>query len=194
MVVKRSWCSCTAELGAVAELLALLLGGSIDVDPGTVHVHFAVADLVEPSPGEESGAGRCVAGNGEVVVRSQRAGTDHALDDAEGLAVVVGERELARTAEVTGTAYDCDVVCGASFEGSGGADRSLSVVSFAREVASVCFKRVGVRVVLEIVRCERVVLAVNGQRIVHLHMSNGGSHKGEAGNEDVLESHVVDVV
>lgn len=173
-----------------------MLGGSrsIDVDPGTVHVHFAVADLVEPSPGEECGTGRCVAGNGEVVVRGQWAGADHALDDAEGLAIVVGERELTRTAEVSGTANDCDVVCGASFEGSSSADRGLSVVSFAREVASVCVERAGVRVVLEIVRCERIVLAVDGQWIIHLHMSNSRSHKGEASNEDILESHVVDVV
>jgi len=95
---------------------------------------------------------------------------------------------------VSGTACESDVVCGASLEGSGSAYRELSVIPFAREVASVCVERASVGVVLEVVGCERVMLAVDGQRIVHLHMSDCRSHKGETGDEDVLESHVVDVV
>jgi len=100
VVVERSWSCCTAELGAVSNLVTLLLRSSrsIDVNPSAVHVHLAVANLVEPSPGKESGARWCVAGNGKVVVGSQWAGTDDALDHAKGLAVVVGKRDLAGAA------------------------------------------------------------------------------------------------
>lgn len=95
---------------------------SLDVDPCAVHVHLTVSDFIEPGPGEESSARRCVAGNSEVVVGSQWAGTDDALDHAEGRAVVVGKRDLTRATAVSGTASKCDVVFGASLESSGRAN------------------------------------------------------------------------
>jgi len=94
MVVEGSRACRAAELGTVADLPALLLRGacrSLDVDPGAVHVHFAIANLVEPSPGEEGSTGRSVAGNGEVVIGSQWAATDNTLDDTESFAIIVRE-------------------------------------------------------------------------------------------------------
>lgn len=144
VVVERRWSRLAAELSAVTNLLTLLFGGSGNIDPGAVHVHFAIANLVEPSPGEKGSARWCVTGNGEVIAGSQGAASNDTLDDAESLAVVVGKRDLARSAEVSSAACDCDVVCCASLEGSGCAEGALVLVTFAWEVRAICVEGTGV--------------------------------------------------
>lgn len=64
--------------------------GAFDGDTSTVHIHFSVADQIEPSPTEEDIGGRGgVCRNGEIVLQSDRASTDHGLDDFPSVAVVV---------------------------------------------------------------------------------------------------------
>lgn len=83
---------------------------SLDGDLRAVHVHLTVADLVEPSPGQQSLSAGSVGGDLEVVLLGQRAATDDGLDHFPGLAFVVRERDLARPSAVTGTASNVHLV------------------------------------------------------------------------------------
>lgn len=60
--------------GAMGEAFEALLGAAGDGDGGAVHVHFAVADLVEPGPSEGVVAGGDHGGNGEAELVGTAAG------------------------------------------------------------------------------------------------------------------------
>ena len=99
-----------------------LLGAAGDGDGGAVHVHFTVADLVEPGPSEGVLAGGDtfgdgvleLAGAGAVGVASDVAGsacgaaTDDGVDDlplgAGGRSFIGGERDLAGSTTMGGAA------------------------------------------------------------------------------------------
>jgi len=80
------------------------LGVAADGDERAVHVHLAVANLVEPGPSQESLAIGSIGGNRELVLLGDRTIAQHGLNDLECFAPVVGQRNLARTAIVSGTA------------------------------------------------------------------------------------------
>lgn len=75
-----------------------------DGDRGTVHVHLAVARVVEPRPGEDGIAGLCFGGDGKVEAVVAAGGIDtpalDRLDHLERLAAVVRKRQLAGAAVV----------------------------------------------------------------------------------------------
>lgn len=76
----------------------------------TVHVHLAVANLVEPRPSQKSVARRRIRRNLEFVLLREGAAAEHRLDDMESLAGVVGERDLAGSSPVRGTARKLHLV------------------------------------------------------------------------------------
>lgn len=82
-------------------VLIYTLGSGITVaraangDHSTVHVHFAVTDFVEPSPGEERVPVRCVGGNIERVLLRNGTITLHRLDNLKSLALVISQSKLA---------------------------------------------------------------------------------------------------
>jgi hypothetical protein len=85
---------------------------------GAVHVHFAVANLVEPAPGKKCLPCWGIRGNGKGVVGSQGAATLHGFNDSERLSSVVRERQLARATAVSSTAFQRHAVLLAAFVGS----------------------------------------------------------------------------
>lgn len=60
-----------------------------NVDLGAVHVHLAVANFVEPGPGEKSLTRGRVGGHGELVLLVDGAATQYGVNDMEVLALVV---------------------------------------------------------------------------------------------------------
>ena len=147
-----------------------------DGDNGAVHVHLAVADLVEPAPAKEGLTSRGVVGEGEVVagVTLDRAVSDVRVDDGPSAATVVGQGGLAATTIVRGATGDGHAV---RLTRSPGGDRLTLrsahevVVALAREVASITGERVGHGVVD--VSGEVVELASERRRVLHLHVSGG---------------------
>ena len=106
----------SCEVGFVEGLVGALVGAAGDFDGGAVHVHFAVADFVEPGPGQGVCAWLDARGDGKAVCirvrgRGGVVGSDVAgdifggaaafdgVDDhpggALGCRVVGGERDLA---------------------------------------------------------------------------------------------------
>ena len=79
-------------------------GAVVDGNGRAVHVHLAVADEVEPRPREQGFAGGRGRRDGEVIRVDERAAAHDRLDDLEGRAVVVAERDLARASAVSGGA------------------------------------------------------------------------------------------
>lgn len=75
---------------------------AVDDDVRAVHVHFAVAEHVEPRPGKHGVSGRRVVGNVEWIAAAFiRSAASHAsLNDGPCLAIVVGQGRLAGSAAV----------------------------------------------------------------------------------------------
>lgn len=74
---------------------SVAVAGTTNFDHGTVHVHLAVANLVEPRPSEESITAWCIRGDIELVLLSNRAVTLDRLNDLEGLTLVISQGKLA---------------------------------------------------------------------------------------------------
>ena len=159
-------------------------GVAADGDLGAVHVHLAVADLVEPCPGEEGLTGWSIGGDLELVLVIQRASTDHGVDDVEGLALVVGEGDLARATIVGSAALEFNLVLltglivGHGFEGVVG-------VSLAGEIRPGGGQRVGVGVVLLAVGI-LVQRAADRERLGHLDVSECGRRQQSAGQKEAF--------
>ena len=178
------------EVGAAAEAGAGLRGaadllGADDVDGRAVHVHLAVADLVEPRPREEGLARGGVAGDleGEGRVADDGAVADVRVDDLERLAAVEGERGLARAAVVGSAAGDGHAVrLAGSPVGDSLALRRVEegVVALAREVAAAGAKRV-LHVVVD---ARGVLVELGAQRRGVLHLHVGRRQAQEGGSED----------
>lgn len=159
-------------------------------------IQLSVTDIVEPSPGEEGVLGRRGVGRqGEGERRSacDRAVTDVAVDDCEGLAVVEGEGSLATTAVVVGTASDGHVVLLTGLPSSDGRGRSGSEEvqgALAGEVAARSTQRAGDAVV-DVLAGEGVLLGSQRRRVGDGHMSRGLAGKQhDRGDEDGLHGAV----
>lgn len=128
---------------AIHRLLSLVLspsmssrGGANNVHPRAVHVHFAIADEVEPSPGKQNGARRSEVWDGKIIRQGDRASSNHRLDDLEILAIVVRERKLARAPSVLCSADDGHVVLLACLVRGSRSDRGLRLESFAWKICA----------------------------------------------------------
>ena len=173
---------------------------SSDGDGRAVHVHLAVADAVVPGPSKDGLAGLSIGGDGEVVLASERAVTDVGLDDGEAGALVVAERELARTAAVGSSAGSGHVVGLTRNKGSGalaGSSAKVDVVALARIVGAGVLEGSGHGVVDATRVGVGVELGPEGGREGHFDVGGGdlgtckqGGH--EAGGEGVV--HHVDGV
>ena len=173
--------------GSSALLDGALGTASSDGDGRAVLVHLTVSDLVVPRPREEGLAGLGIGWDGEVVVLLQGAAADDGLDDGEGLALVVAERDLAGSAAVGSSADDADVVRLALGEVGcrpSSVRSEIRVVAFARVVAAIGAERSLHRVVD--VGGEGVGLGPERGRKVHLHVSCGAAGK-ESGHEALDE-------
>lgn len=151
----------------------------LDGDVGAVHVHFAVADVVEPGPGKDGLAGRRVVGQRKWPGRLERAAANVRLNGREGVAAVVRERDLAAAAIVRGAALDAKCVATSSAPRHDGAALrrvEQGVVALARKVGPVGGERVD-HVVVNVGRV-RVVLGAERRRARHLHVP--GRHRDEA--------------
>lgn len=88
-------------LGGLLDLTVLGVDSSVAVagatngDHSAVHVHLAVANLVEPRPSEESITRWCVRGDIKLVLLRNRAVTLDGLNDLEGLTLVIRQGKLA---------------------------------------------------------------------------------------------------
>ena len=174
---------------AFLEFLGGALGGATrDSDGGAVHVHLAVADTVEPGPGEgvfasldslwdfevESVGIGGVRAAGHVAVDIGRAATLERLDDLPlrglGGLQVGGQTDLTGTTAVGGAADESQRVRLADGDdclGLGGLEGV--VAKLAREVAAVCCQR---RVV------ESVLAIRGGAAHDHVGVDHGGTHQG----------------
>ncbi|KAI6761568.1 hypothetical protein HG531_002121 [Fusarium graminearum] len=173
------------------------LGATLDGDSSTVHVHLTVTNLVKPAPGEDGLAGGSIRGNLEVERRStsSRAVTDVGVDDLPRLALVEGQRSLARTTTVVSTTGDLHGLLAASIPvGDRGTLGSTEerVVALARKVATAGLKRSG-HAVVDIAAGVRVILGLERGRGDHLHVCLGQTSQTEAESEGV-EVHFVVVV
>lgn len=155
---------------------------------GAVHVHFAVANVVEPRPGKEGLAGGGIVRQGKGPARLERAAADEGLDDGKGAAAVVRERRLAAAAVVRGAALDREAVAAACRPGRHGAAlRRVEqvVVALAGEVAAARGQG-AVHVVVDVCRVG-VVLGAERGRVAHLHVALGeGCHEAGEGGEGEL--------
>lgn len=160
----------------------------LDRDVRAVHVHLAVANLVEPRPGKEGVAGGRVGGQGEVPFRGERAAADKGADDGEGGAGVVGQRDLARAALVGGAALERDAV-GLAGGPVGHGPALVGVEQLVVALARVRGARVREGVVHVVVDAGGVgvVLGPEGRRRRHLHVGGGEAREGE---DDDAEMHL----
>lgn len=168
--------------------LAELLGASSDGDGGAVHVHLAVTDLVEPSPGKQSITGRSVVGESKAVagVTHDRAVANVGVDSLPGVATIKGQRSLATAAVVGSTASDGHGVGLARSPG----DNRLALRSTNELVVSLAGKvgarsREGRRHAVVDVGGELVELGAESRRVLHLHVSRaerGEAKKGGSGS------------
>lgn len=154
-------------VGELAVLFAITTT-STNIDLGTVHVHLAVANLVEPGPGNESLAVRSVRWDLEVVGFVDGASADDGVDNMEVVTLVVRERNLTRTTLVSSTAGHGHLV-GLALRVVGGGMEWVFSVALAREVFTTGRQRVGVRVVLLALGI-LVQWAADGQRLAQLHV------------------------
>lgn len=122
------------------------LAGTTDGHSSAVHVHLAVADLVEPGPGEDGVAGGSVVRQGEIVARvtHDRTVTHVRVDNLPRVAAVEGQRSLATAAIMGSVARDGHLVRLARSPSHdrlslGSADEV--VVSLAGEVAAARIER-----------------------------------------------------
>lgn len=134
-------------ISAVDHLATLAAALAANVDLSAVHVHFTVADLVEPTPGKQSLTRGSIRRDCELVLLVYGAASEDGVDNLEGLALVVRQRDLARTTLMSGTTSEFQrvavtrVVVGSRVEW-------VVRVALAREVRAISRQRVGVRVVL----------------------------------------------
>lgn len=127
-------------LGAAREAAAAARDGH----RGAVHVHLALARLVEPCPGEDGFPALCLLWDldFERLARAHGAGADEALDHFEGCAGVVGEGDLAGAAVVVGAggvadAHGLDGAGGPGLDGGAFGGGEQLVVVLAGVVAAV---------------------------------------------------------
>lgn len=153
-----------------------------------VHVHLAVANLVEPRPGKEGVARGRVGGQGEPPILGERASADKGADDGEGGAGVVGQRDLARAALVGGAALERDAV-GLAGGPVGHGPALVGVEQLVVALARVRGARVREGVVHVVVDAGGVgvVLGPEGRRRRHLHVGGGEAREGE---DDEAELHL----
>lgn len=71
------------------------IGAALDFNLSTVHIHLTVSLDVKPAPREQRLAARRKRGDLEVPFKLERAAAHVRLDHAEGLAVIITERDLA---------------------------------------------------------------------------------------------------
>lgn len=175
------------HVGETGEVAAL---GAVDGDGRAVHVHLAVADVVEPGPGEDGVAAGGVLGDGEVPGGLEGAVAQVGLDDLPGGAAVVGQRGLAAAAAVGRRALDGEAVGLAGLPlGDGSASRGAEVAEepLAGEVGAALGQR-AVHAVVDLGGV-RVVLGAEGGRVAHLHVSGGeGDHTEGGGGRGERES------
>lgn len=158
-------------------LVVSLGGASSDGDGGAVHVHLAVANLVEPGPGEDDIARGGVRGDGEVEVGGTRGGAvaNVRVNDGPRAALVEGERGLAATTAVVGTTGDGHLVGSTGLVLGGGLARvgaEEGVVSLAGEVATAGGER-GRHGVVDVAAGVGVGLGLEGRGRSHFHVSLG---------------------
>lgn len=127
-------------------------GSLIDGNGSAVHVHLAIADLVEPGPGEQRISSWGIAGDVQVefLAAAQGAATDVGVDNRPCAALIVGESSLAGSPVVGCSTLDREVGRAASIPGDDGfpfGGAQIRVVSLAGEVGAVSFKRRGYAVV-----------------------------------------------
>jgi hypothetical protein len=169
---------------------SLALGGATgNVDGGTVHVHLAVANLVEPGPGEDGLAGGGVGGDGEVeaALALDGAVANVGVDGSEGGALVVGEGDLAAAALVGRAADDGHVVgLAGSKVGGGGTGRGAeeAVVTLAGEVTAADG---GGHVAVDVAGGVGVELGLEGSGEAHLHVGGGNGGQAGGGEGDGLD-------
>ena len=172
--------------------LVALLGASSHRDGSAVHVHFAVANLIEPGPSEDVVAGGDALGDAEVesagagavrVFGQVAGGVDGAaafdgVDDHPvrgfGGGLVGCQGELARATAVDGRAGKGEGLVDADGHGVGGAFGIVNAGTLlAGEVGAVGDEG---RVV------ERRF--AKGRGGLHDHMSFGGAHEGQGRDDD----------
>lgn len=161
----------------------------LDRDVRAVHVHLAVANLVEPRPGKEGVTRGRIGGQGEAPFRGERAAADKGADDGEGGAGVVGQRDLARAAVVGGAALKRDAVGlagGPVGHGPALVGVEEAVVALAR-VPGARVREGAVHVVVD-AGGVGVVLGPEGRRGRHLHVGGGEAREGEDEAELHLET------
>lgn len=108
--------------------------GSTDHNIRAVHIHLPITHQVEPGPGKQGLTVGHIARHLEVIFGLQGASAHHGIDDFEGLAIIVAERQLAGSSTVSGGTGQRDVVGVASGVFGGGAPGGVLLVAFAREV------------------------------------------------------------
>ena len=166
--------------------------GAGNGDRGAVHVHLAVADLVEPSPGQRVLTSRQVFGNGEVVgigsssvgivadVASGvlgRAATLNGVDDLpDGVLVgleVSGDRDLAGTTTVGSTTLELELLGAAlGVDVAGTALLVDAIALLAREIGTTGIEGTVV---------EGSGAIGNGVAHEHVGVGHGGQGEGESG-------------
>lgn len=121
----------------------IAVGAATNGNHGAVHVHLTVSNLVEPGPSKQSLTIRRIGGNLEVVLLGGRACSQHGLNDLEGLSLIVGQSELARTSVVGCATVQLHLVGLARLVGSLGVELVISV-TLAGVVGTRCLQWVGV--------------------------------------------------
>lgn len=173
-------------ISVVVHLATLAAALAANVDLGTVHVHFTVADLVEPAPGKQSLTRGSVRRDSELVLLVDGAATKDGVDNLEGLALVVRQGDLARTALVSGTTSELQRVAAARLVIGSRIERVVRV-ALARKVRAISRQWVGVRVVLLAI----VVLVegtANGEGLAHLHVSRDRRGQETRCEEEILHN------
>ncbi len=176
-------------------LLVTSLGRATgDGDGSTVHVHLTVANVIEPSPGKNSLAGREGCGNGEAVsvwIRSRSTvaqvagsvscrtssfdGMDDLKDTVLSRGVVISDGDLAGATTMSGLTSELKRLGGSESHLSGGS--SSVELEFAGKVRSMTVKG-------------RVV-GISGKpsRLCQRHVSAGVRRKAENGYGSSCEQH-----
>ena len=157
--------------GSVVGELAVLFAistTSTNIDLSTVHVHLAVANLVEPRPGNESLAIGSVGRDLEVVGFVDGTSAEDGVDNVEVVTLVVREGNLTGTTLVSSTAGHGHLV-GLALRIVGGGVEGVVGVALAREVFTTGRQRVGVRVILLSLGI-LVQGAANGKWLAQLHV------------------------
>lgn len=153
---------------------------ALDGHLSTVHVHLAVADLVEPRPSQQSLARGRIRGHLEFVLLRKWAAAEHRLDNMEGLALIVGERDLAGSSTVGRTAGEFHLILVARGVIRDGVE-CIVRISLARIVGPIRRERIGVGVVL-LALCVLIQRAADGVWLAHLHVTRHAGSQ-EAANQ-----------